>query len=188
MSRLISQILLSLLSLPAASVFYMVLYVVAQENYPRYFGYSWWSRSIVWLFAGAMTWVVLGIYWFFIWRKGVVWTATRKQFTFWTPFAAIGFATLGYFALSVVLRNDIFAMFIASILAPLTWLIATVYVWRNAIGETRDSTGVVCPNCNYNLTGLTEARCPECGSTFTLDQLFATQPSVVAAKQDREVT
>jgi hypothetical protein len=28
-----------------------------------------------------------------------------------------------------------------------------------------------CPNCDYNLTGLTENRCPECGSEFDLDEL-----------------
>jgi predicted Zn-ribbon and HTH transcriptional regulator len=32
---------------------------------------------------------------------------------------------------------------------------------------------MACPNCGYNLTGLREARCPECGSQFTLDELFA---------------
>ena len=32
---------------------------------------------------------------------------------------------------------------------------------------------IACPTCGYNLTGLREARCPECGSQFTLDQLYA---------------
>ncbi|MBX2852827.1 MAG: hypothetical protein KTR15_13915 [Phycisphaeraceae bacterium] len=27
------------------------------------------------------------------------------------------------------------------------------------------------PECGYNMRGLTEAKCPECGSKFTLDQL-----------------
>ena len=35
---------------------------------------------------------------------------------------------------------------------------------------------ILCPVCGYNLTGLREARCPECGGTFTLDQLAASQP------------
>ncbi len=30
-----------------------------------------------------------------------------------------------------------------------------------------------CPACEYNMTGLYEARCPECGKLYTLDQLFA---------------
>lgn len=28
-----------------------------------------------------------------------------------------------------------------------------------------------CPECNYNLTGLTQSRCPECGSTFDWDEV-----------------
>ena len=35
---------------------------------------------------------------------------------------------------------------------------------------------ICCPVCGYNMTGLHESRCPECGSQFTLDQLLAAQP------------
>jgi uncharacterized paraquat-inducible protein A len=31
-----------------------------------------------------------------------------------------------------------------------------------------------CPNCDYNLTGLREPRCPECGWTFTFEELGTT--------------
>lgn len=27
-------------------------------------------------------------------------------------------------------------------------------------------TGLCCPTCEYNLTGTTEPRCPECGEAF----------------------
>jgi hypothetical protein len=37
-------------------------------------------------------------------------------------------------------------------------------------GATADS-GLRCPACEYNLTGLTEPRCPECGAGFSWEQL-----------------
>jgi len=34
---------------------------------------------------------------------------------------------------------------------------------------------VMCPNCGYRLNGLNEIRCPECGATFTIDELIRAQ-------------
>ena len=39
------------------------------------------------------------------------------------------------------------------------------------------SAGAVpCPNCGYNLRGLTAADCPECGEKFTLEELVPAVP------------
>jgi DNA-directed RNA polymerase subunit RPC12/RpoP len=35
----------------------------------------------------------------------------------------------------------------------------------------KSKTFIACPSCGYNLRGLKEAKCPECGAEFTLDQL-----------------
>lgn len=32
--------------------------------------------------------------------------------------------------------------------------------------------GIVCARCGYSLTGLTGARCPECGETFDVEKMF----------------
>jgi hypothetical protein len=40
---------------------------------------------------------------------------------------------------------------------------------------------VVCPNCGYNLTGLSGTRCPECGKQYTINELLAEQPARAAA-------
>lgn len=37
--------------------------------------------------------------------------------------------------------------------------------------DTSSASSTLCPNCRYDMTGLREAKCPECGATFTLDQL-----------------
>jgi DNA-directed RNA polymerase subunit RPC12/RpoP len=75
-----------------------------------------------------------------------------------------------------------FHMF-GTILAPLLWLIATVFIWRETPAErgrrvrSAGNAGIACPTCGYNLTGLSESRCPECGNRFTLDELLAAQPA-----------
>lgn len=39
--------------------------------------------------------------------------------------------------------------------------------WRSARGDPP-----TCPNCGYNLSGLTQCTCPECGRTYRLDELW----------------
>src|SRR5829696_3439901 len=67
-----------------------------------------------------------------------------------------------------------------------TWTFVGVYwyrIWRPSVPwNGRRARGkfvavsIVCPKCGYSLTGLAEARCPECGSQYTLGELLASQP------------
>jgi len=104
-----------------------------------------------------------------------------------TVFAAVGavivatIAGLGAGALLSSSVRDGFTTFLGGILAIVLWLIATVLIWRETPAEraarlaASPASAVACPNCGYNLTGLTESRCPECGSKFTLNELLAAQ-------------
>ena len=66
------------------------------------------------------------------------------------------------------------------------WLVAACLIWRDprslgagrafAVPEAEAAGAVLCLKCGYALTGLREARCPECGEAYTLDALFAAQP------------
>lgn len=38
-----------------------------------------------------------------------------------------------------------------------------------------DQVNVHCPGCGYSLVGLRDLRCPECGKTFTIDELIRAQ-------------
>jgi hypothetical protein len=96
-------------------------------------------------------------------------------------------ASLAAIAAGALLSNSVrdgFTTFIGGILAIVLWLIATVLIWRETPAEralrlaASPASAIACPNCGYNLTGLTESRCPECGSKFTLNELLASQPNV----------
>src|SRR5438552_13839611 len=52
-------------------------------------------------------------------------------------------------------------------------LLALFIILAGISSRTRIVTAenVPCPSCGYNLRGLREARCPECGSSFTIEQL-----------------
>jgi hypothetical protein len=175
MSRLIARILLALSIWPLASLVYLVLFFVIEDGrrYPT-------EKTTVFLWSGVFTWVFMAGYWLLLWWGSVRWTGERSSLT---VFAALGAAmagtVLGAMAGSMVHRN--FGYFIGSMAAPILWLVTTIFIWRESAAERsarvsairRDS--IVCPTCGYNLTGLKESRCPECGTQFTLDELLAAQ-------------
>ena len=49
----------------------------------------------------------------------------------------------------------------------ITWLALQLLKYL----PTQQKPEICCPKCEYNMRGLTEAKCPECGEQFTLDQL-----------------
>jgi hypothetical protein len=62
----------------------------------------------------------------------------------------------------------------AIVLAAWIPMLSLLGVGRPLYGS-HDHINVNCPQCGYSLVGLVEARCPECGAGFTLDQLLAAQ-------------
>ncbi len=69
----------------------------------------------------------------------------------------------------------------------------TILVWipplyRMSRGRPVVNTGdglanVHCPACNYRMVGLHESRCPECGASYTLDELLAKQDFAPTARR-----
>lgn len=65
---------------------------------------------------------------------------------------------------------------VGQLLAAAVWLIGTAWLWRDSsaagmVMSAADEPIATCPVCNYNLTGLHEVRCPECGWRDTVDGL-----------------
>ena len=174
MPRLLSQILLATLMFPLGFMVYLSVYVALNE----YFEWDYQHRSNV--IAGFVTWAFVGVYWYRIWRPSVPWNGRRARGTFVAVAVAlvvgIVLGGMGWFS------NQYVGSAIGSITAPLAWLAAAVVAWRETDEERAARLGklaadsIVCPKCGYSLTGLAEARCPECGSQYTLGELLAAQP------------
>jgi hypothetical protein len=177
MSRLIASILLSILMFPLAILlFFLTWFALTVAG-----GYRAEKSGL--LAAGCLACSFVGVYWIALWRKTVRWTPARTTATAVAAVAAgvVGLM-IGFLMMQAISTHDlIFPVFIATVIAPLLWVFATILIWRENPAERAgrlagaDANGVACPTCGYNLTGLRGTRCPECGTEFTLDQLFAQQ-------------
>ncbi len=172
MSHLIARILLAILMWPLAAMVYLIAFVVLA-------GMFRWGRPYEFWGAGALAWGFVGGYWLLLWYRSVRWDGGRVGLTLASTVAALVISVLAAPALNAVERG--FGHFAGSALFPLLWVVGTIFVWRESAAERRARLGshdaLVCPQCGYNLTGLSEARCPECGTRYTLSDLYARQPS-----------
>ncbi len=174
MSRLLARIMLAVFMLPVAALVWVVVFAVLYEDLLR-------SREEqCFLVSGLVTAAFVGGYWVLLWRRSIRWNAPR---VFGSVGLALGAVVLGGLVgwLMDRLENGLGSLLFgpATIFA---WLVGTVFLWRETQGErasrldARSGTSLVCPACGYNLTGLGQATCPECGISYTIDELLASQP------------
>lgn len=130
------------------------------------------------LAAGVITVSLFAICWTLLWRHHVRWTRTRAVLTV-GAFLLAWIAAISAFAI-VSVRGGGGPLLLAYMILIATWAIASTLAWRETKAERaarlsgRGDRLLPCPKCGYNLTGLREARCPECGATYTLDELVGT--------------
>jgi DNA-directed RNA polymerase subunit RPC12/RpoP len=185
MSRLVARILLSILMFPLAAMFFGFS-VAAMEQLLHGWGPGAVNREATeFLAAGILTWLAVAIYWCLLWKSSVRWETWRVA---GTAIASAGAFIVGACAgvAGVAIMpgrpDPTFGTFVGSGVTILVWIAATIFVWRETTAERKarmkasSKSAITCPTCGYNLTGLSEARCPECGSRFTLDELIALQP------------
>ena len=191
MSRLIAQIMLSILLFPLAGLFYLLVFIVIMESQR---GSIYYRTREQWAFlmSGVLTWAFIACYWIALWRKSVQWDARRRGRTALSAVAAAVAATLLGAAAGAVTDEGGFGVFMGPAAAPLLWQVGTILIWRETdaeraarLAERGMAGGLVCPTCGYNLNGLKGTRCPECGSEFTLDALIASQPAMRQAEVER---
>jgi len=190
MSRLIAKILLTVFMIPFAALVYLISFsVIYNWNAARG---KWYADPVI-VLSGVIAWLTIATYWIFVWRSQVVWTTPRVTLTFLLAIVSAATSTVIAKLVRLVVQDDSTSNFIGTTLCPILWLIGTVLVWRESAEEraaritNAGGDALTCPVCGYNLTGLSEPRCPECGTKFTLSDLFARQPSRATIAQDREI-
>lgn len=180
MSRLVARLLFCMLMFPVAVVVYCATVLTMERiNGPYYY----YSENFQFECAGVSAWAFVAIYWTLLWYKSVRWNTRRTVMPLVLAILGVGVGVIADF---LGLRDG--HLILLGILIPALWLISTVYYWRETPAERAErlrSSGrsnISCPTCGYNLTGLNEARCPECGSKFTLDELLAAQREQTAVE------
>jgi len=190
MSQLVARILLALFVFPIGLLAFFVSMVVMETQYRGSYGRA--SEQQMLMICGSFTWAMAGGYWLLLWWRQVRWTSTRITATILLVPLMLVLCILVTIAFSGIER--IVGYGLSCIIAPMGWLMGTILVWRETKAERAarisgtNADAVTCPTCGYNLTGLSDTRCPECGAKFTLNELFARQPDREAAKLDQEIS
>ena len=179
MTATVARVMLAPVVMLATVALYVPVYVVLEHD----LDYDVARFISVLLCAGFLV-----VAWLFVWRREVVWTPKRMLLTLASVPGAVVPAALVYLMMAWVAQfYPEVSIIVGGIVWAATWLVSTAGIWCETASERRDrlarpGIGVIaCPTCGYDLTGLREARCPECGSQFTLDQLYA---AVAEAQRD----
>ena len=183
MSRLVSRILLTVLLFPSATLWLFLSFLFIERLLIS-------RDDTAAVFATASTCAYMAAYWLLLWYGSVSWTAQRIYRTMMLTIAAAAVgAAIGVAIARVLPYSDPELGVCGGMLSgAIVWIILTILAWRETPAERAarmsraNADALVCPTCGYNLTGLREPRCPECGTQFTLNELYAAQPARLGAE------
>ena len=135
--------------------------------------------------ASLLALLVSSSAWLLLWHREVRWTPGRTGATLIAGGAAVVAGLVVGSMIAAAMRwgeMEMGTMF-GCMTAYLVWLGGTPFAWRETMrerGERLRTGGVAggrdavrCPTCGYSMAGLREAKCPECGAAYTIDQLVA---------------
>ena len=183
MTSTMARLVLAMLLLPASGAVFLLAFVaVIRPTRPPDVLSLLFVWLVVYLFASA--------YWVALWWRTVNWHRRRVVRTFGISALSLASGVAAGIACAALGRwvPVQIAVLVGGGIVPIAWVLGTVVIWRETPDERASrlailGSAVLCPRCGYNLAGLREARCPECGASFTLDQLLATQPRAAEAAE-----
>ena len=184
MSRLAARILLTVLLFPSATLVLFLSFLFIERLWTDHND----LEAAVTATLGTCAYMM--VYWLLLWRATVSWTSQRVYRTLMTTFVAGGCGFAMGLAIAKVLDYEPSELGTCggALSGAVLWIILTILAWRETPAERAarmsraDADALVCPTCGYNLTGLREPRCPECGTQFTLNELYAAQPGRATAE------
>lgn len=116
--------------------------------------------------------------WLWLWRRPVRWTRVRVRNTVVASVVLFVTAVASPFVFEDLLDWD--GMWICAPLIVLgVWFWLTAWWWREGpIGSPLTDAQAIaerlrCLDCDYSMVGLHQARCPECGRQYRLEELMA---------------
>ena len=180
MTRTVARLILAMLLLPCTgAVFLLLMFLTVGRSTgpgPPPVG----GLLLMWF----LLYLFVGTYWVVLWHDMVPWNRRRVLLTVVATVVALGGGCAVALALLAVNRQvpPPMAVLVGGGTVPITWVLSTVLIWRETAAErlgrltAHGMPVLACPLCGYNLAGLTEARCPECGATFTLEQIVLARP------------
>ena len=133
-----------------------------------------WSENVLWVIANVMGASVVALGWVLAWRRGVRWTLLLRRETGILCAGLVVFCGCSGLIESSTDWIDSLRVNLPLLVAGV-FMVVTAWRWQGrsaALAWDEDEVQPHCVACGYNMTGLHQARCPECGRSYTLDELF----------------
>ncbi|NLF31561.1 MAG: hypothetical protein GX591_11830 [Planctomycetes bacterium] len=185
MSRIVSSLILSIAMIPLTFGVWGVTAWLVALGYKDSSDFSWDFYAVMHIIATLVTLAFVYLYWLAVWRSTVRWTRSRAIRTLLAAAGTCGAGALVVLAMSSDdMGGFVGATTLGAFIAGLGWVVATTVLWRETTVEKaqrlRTAVGggggyvgpLLCPMCGYDMRGLLQARCPECGAEYTLDALL----------------
>jgi hypothetical protein len=184
MTRVVVRLLTSILLIPAIVVGTVIIGVMLEQTMRRRI-----SEDTLFTTCFIMASLTYCTLFYFIWRSVVRWTPSRKRWTIVSIVIAAGAYVLVALMLASAMPFYQSSPFIAlsAGLTALVWACASCWIWMETPRErfervrTFGESARTCPACKYDMSGLKNLTCPECGVDYTVETWTREQMSRAAS-------